>query len=138
MLTTSERRRFDDFGHGNGVQWRLADAARGGLVGRVGGQLMARPTVRPREVTGRRRVEHYVGHHARTPLPGEERIEVVPCPLEVEGGQADRDEGGVPAPLVRVEVRGRLYPTGVGIEAEDICSARDHDSGLVDDAWRRR
>src|SRR5689334_19570313 len=42
-------------------------------------------------------------HHSVAPLPGEKRIKFKPGPRQVNGGQADRVEGRVPAPLMRVE-----------------------------------
>src|SRR5664280_884110 len=41
--------------------------------------------------------------HARLPLRFEQRFELLACPLGVVPGPTHRDEGRVPAPLVRIE-----------------------------------
>ena len=51
-------------------------------------------------------VEDDLRQPAVIPLGAEERLEFLLGPAGRDVPQADRDEGGVPAPLVRVEARG--------------------------------
>jgi len=51
-----------------------------------------------------------VRHPPVTPLRTEEMLELAERAVGIAPGEADRDERGVPTPLVRIQTRGRLRP----------------------------
>ena len=99
---------------GQGVDRRLAKAAREGRRGRGVGRLRrgGGPVLGAGEVALRwgLLVEDDVGDLAGRPLVVEERDELAGGAPGVELGQADGDKRRVPAPLVRVEIRRGLRP----------------------------
>ena len=61
------------------------------------------PHVRTREVSRLRAVKDDVGDHAVVPLAGEQRLQLQPRAVDIEGGVAPGGEGAVPVPLVGVQ-----------------------------------
>jgi len=84
---------------------RLADAG-GADVARCRGRHRRVPAIRAREVVAAGR-EPDVRQHPRRPLRAEQGTQFGDRPGYVDPSQADGDEGGVPAPLVRVQRRRR-------------------------------
>src|SRR5829696_6232324 len=108
---------------GDGMHWRLAEAAGVGWGGRrVGGSRGAGPVLRAGEVALGRglRVEHDVRHLPVLPLVLKEGEKLAGGAAGVEAGEADGDECGIPAPLVRVEVRRCFRPGAHVVVAQDL------------------
>jgi hypothetical protein len=82
-------------------------AGPGGAPGRRVVGHLAGPVLRSWPVAVGRRVgvEHDVGDLAVGPLRRQQRSQLAYRTADVEVGPPDRDEGGVPAPLVRIQVR---------------------------------
>ena len=81
----------------------------------------AGPVLGARKVASLRslRVEDYVGDLAARPLVGEECFELAGGAADVETGETDCDKRGIPAPLVRIEVRSGFGPTPRVVLAQD-------------------
>jgi hypothetical protein len=60
-----------------------------------------------------------VRHSAIPPLGIEEMLDLAEGPVRVVMREADGDERGVPAPLMRVKARGRLGPSANVVARED-------------------
>jgi hypothetical protein len=60
-----------------------------------------------------------VGHAAVTPLRTEKMLELTERAVGVDPRKADRDERGVPAPLVRIQARSRLRPPADVVPAQN-------------------
>src|ERR671932_318325 len=88
---------------------------------RIGELARADPVLGSREVALRRSlgVEDYVRHLAVFPLMVEERAQLLGSALCVEVREPYGDEAGVPAPLVRVELRGSPRPPPHVVVAKD-------------------
>ena len=97
----------EDALHGDRVHRRLGDTRRVPVARRVGRQRRGRPARGSGEVAVDPVGEHDVRNHPVGPLRREQRVEFDDGPLDAQRGEADGDEGGVPAPHVRVQQRGR-------------------------------
>jgi hypothetical protein len=64
-----------------------------------------------------------VWHSAVTPLRLEEVLDLAERPIRIVVCEADRDEGGIPAPLMRVQARCRLRPAADVVPGQD-CKSR--------------
>ncbi len=107
----SLRCQLPDPPHRQGMDWRLADTGRLNRERRRRRRAGAVPPFGAGKVRlTRGRPEHDVRHHAGLPLRREQVLELREGPPDVQVRPSDRDEGAVPAPLVRIKVRCRLRP----------------------------
>jgi hypothetical protein len=116
---------------GDGVDGWLADA-RGADGSGAGRDTVRAPPVGAGEVVVSAGREADVRDHPGAPLPGEDAAQLRHRTGDVHAREPDRNERGVPAPLVRVQVR-----RGGGHRAE-VVAVQGLDRGMPDDAASRR
>jgi hypothetical protein len=60
-----------------------------------------------------------VGQPTVAPLRTEEMLNLAERSIRIVVGEPDRDEGGIPAPLMRIQARGRFCPTTDVVPTKD-------------------
>ena len=98
---------------------RLDDPARRNAAWRELAHGRGRPEIRPRPIVAGVRVEHDVRHPPVAPLRAEEMLELTERAVGIAMREADRDEGGVPAPLVRIQARRGFGPAADVVPGEN-------------------